>query len=145
MNRASPQMRKLAKTLIALEMGRNKSLKIKKLDAFEVCEKLRPPLATLVGNEAFRALMAHALALASRDEPGLRAMQVKWDGTLEVPEEIHAQIRKNKFFEGRILLVSQLLGLLVDFIGEKLTLWLVRQAWPKVRINGMVVGEGGKK
>ena len=145
MNRVNLQMRQLAKTLIDLETVRNKSLMIKNPDAFQVCEKLRPPLATLVGNEAFRALLAHALALASREEPQLSAVRVNADGTLEASEEIQAQIRKDKYFEGRVLLLAQLLGLLVDFIGEKLTVWLVREAWPKARVNHLDLGEGGIK
>lgn len=142
MNRATPQMRKLAKNLIALDMGRNKSYLTKNSDVFQVCEKLRPPLATLVGNEAFRALLSHALALASKEEPQMSAMYVNVDGTLEVPEEIHAQIKKDEFFEGRVLLLAHLLGLLMAFIGENLTVWLVRGAWPKVRVNNLDFDEG---
>jgi hypothetical protein len=69
--------------------------------------------------------------------PGLSLVRVKADGTLAMPEEVHAQIKADKFFEGRIVLVAQLLGLLVAFIGENLTLRLVRESWPKLALNSV--------
>ena len=140
MNRATAPMRKLARRIIALEAG------YKSLNAahFQVCENLRPQLATLVGNEAFRALLAHALALATAEVPALRAVRVKEDGTLEASDEIHEQINADIFFEGRIVLVAQLLGLLVAFIGENLTLRLLYESWPKVTFTSLDLDKGEK-
>ena len=142
MKRSTPQMRSLARRLIAYGTSQSKSYRPSYSDAFEVCEKLRPPLATLVGNEAFRALLAHALALAEAEVPGLRSVRVKLDGKLEMSEEIHAQVRTDKHFEGRVVLVAQLLGLLVAFVGEKITLRLVREGWPKVAFYDLEIDDG---
>ena len=49
-------------------------------------------------------------------------MHVKADGSLEGVEEHHAQLDPDELFEGRVVLLAQLLGLLVAFIGENLTL-----------------------
>ena len=38
--------------------------------------------------------------------------------------------------------VAQLLGLLVTFIGEELTLRLVREVWPKLSPNNLDFGKG---
>jgi hypothetical protein len=47
-------------------------------------------------------------------------------------------------FEGRVVLLAQLLGLLVAFIGEDLTLRLVREVWPKLSLNNLDFGKGYK-
>jgi hypothetical protein len=41
-------------------------------------------------------------------------------------------------------MVAQLLGLLVAFIGEDLTLHLVREVWPKIVVDGLVLANGEK-
>ena len=46
--------------------------------------------------------------------------------------------------EGEVVLLAQLLGLLVAFIGEKLTLRLVREVWPQVPLDDLDFGKGGK-
>lgn len=137
-------MRSLARRLIAYDASQSKNSQANYSDVFQVCEKLRPQLATLVGNEAFRALLAHALALAQTEVPDLRALFVKADGTLEMSEEIHAQVKADKFFEGRVVLVAQLLGLLEAFVGENITLRLIRESWPQAAFNDLEVNDGVK-
>ena len=97
-----------------------------------------------MGNAGFRALLSRALALANAEVPWLRAVQVKADGSLEGLEELHAQLDPDEIFEGRVVLLAQLLGLLVAFIGENLTLRLVREVWPKLSLNDLDFGKGGK-
>jgi hypothetical protein len=145
MSRANPQMRNFAKHLILCEANGNKSAQANAPDAFNVCEKLRPQLATLMGNGGFRALLSRALALASAEVPWLCAVHVKSDGALGGLEELPAQLDLDKFFEGRAVLLAQLLGLLVAFIGENLTLRLVREVWPKARLNDLDLVNGNKK
>jgi hypothetical protein len=48
------------------------------------------------------------------------------------------------FFEGRIVLLAQLLGLLVAFIGENLAFRLVREAFPKAPVNNLDLVNGRK-
>ena len=74
MKRATPQTRDLAKRLIALEQKGHKSSEARTLVAIHVLEKLRPPLATLMGNAGYRALLSRALELANapRRFPSLR-------------------------------------------------------------------------
>jgi hypothetical protein len=42
-----------------------------------------------------------------------------------------------------VVMLAQLLGLLVAFIGENLTLHLVRDVWPKVRLDDVEFGTEG--
>jgi hypothetical protein len=128
-------MRDLSQCLIAYETRGNKSSETKTPAACLVGEKLRPHLATLMGNVGFRALFLRALALANGEVPCLRAVHVKADGSLEGLDDLEAQVHPDEIFEGCVVLLAQLLGLLVAFIGENLTLRLVRDVWPKLSLN----------
>ena len=140
MSQATPQVRDLAERLIAYEAAGNKSSGKTTPAAVPVCEKLRPHLATLMGQTGFRALLARALARAEREVPSLRAVQVKADGSLEGSDELEGQVDPEEIFEGGVVLLAQMLGLLVAFIGEKLTLRLVREIWPKLLLNDFDIG-----
>lgn len=144
-SRRIPQMRDLAERLIARETREDKSSATKTPAAFPVCEKLRPHLATLMGNTGFHALLSRALARAEAEVPSLRAMQVKADGSLAGLDELEAQLDPQELAEGRVVLVAQLLELLVAFIGENLMLRLVREVWPKLSVNDLDFGKGDKK
>lgn len=136
-------MRNFAKRLMAYETGGNRPYGDKILLGFHVCEKLRQHLATFMGKTGFHTLLARALALASVEVPGLRAVRVKPDDSLEGLEELQQQLDPDKLFEGGVALLAQLLGLLVTFIGEVLTVRLVREIWPKVPLDDLDFGDGG--
>jgi hypothetical protein len=135
-------MRDFAARLIAYETTKNRSSETKPSAAFLVDEKLRPHLATLMGNVGFRALLSRALMLTNAEVPWLRSVHVKADGSLEGLDELDAQVDPKEIFEGRVVLLAQLLGLLVAFIGEDLTLRLVREVWPKLSLNDLNFGKG---
>ncbi len=137
-------MRGLSQCLIAYETRENKSSETKTPAACLVGEKLRPHLATLMGNVGFRALLSRALALANAEVPWLRAVHVKADGSLEGLDELGAQVDPDEIFEGCVVLLAQLLGLLVAFIGEDLTLRLGREVWPKLSFDNFDFGKGDK-
>ncbi len=132
MSRATPQTRELAERLVASETRGKKSPELKTPAAFYVFEKLRPYLATLMGSTGFHALLSRALAVANADDARLRTVHVKADGSLggfEVPAD------PEEMAEASVVLVSQLLGLLVAFIGENLTERMVRELWPKLPLS----------
>jgi hypothetical protein len=137
-------MRNFAKRLIADEARGNKPSATKNPADFDACEKLRPNLATLMGNSGYHALLSRTLALAQAEVPWLRAVHVKADGSLEGVEEHHAQLDPDELFEGRVVLLAQLLGLLVAFIGKNLTLRLVGEVWPKAALDDLDFGTEGK-
>src|SRR5947209_5866703 len=135
MNTATPAIKDLARRLIALEAARAPS-DGPAGEAVRACEKMRVPLAKLAGVAGFRSLVNLALALATADVPWLGSVQVGADGSLEgfdaagrqqgaVPED----------GEAGVVVIAQLLGLLVTFIGEPLTLLLVREAWPDAPVD----------
>jgi hypothetical protein len=128
-------MRDFSERLIAHATRGNKSSKTETPAIFLVVEKLRPNLATLLGKLGFRALLSRALALTTSEIAWLRAVHVKADGSLEGLHELEAQLDPEEIAEGTVVLLAQLLGLLVVFIGESLTLRLVRDVWPKLSLD----------
>jgi hypothetical protein len=142
MSRASPQMRDLAARLIAHEEKGNKPANPCQPAVFHVCEKLRPHLATLMGNGGFRAVLSRALAVTCAEVPWLVALQVNADGVLEGWDEPEAQVPPKELTKSGEVLVAQLLGLLVAFIGEKLTLHFVSDVWPKLSLEDLKFTQG---
>jgi hypothetical protein len=134
---STPQMRDFAERLIACENGNQDCSAIATPAAFPVCEKLRPHLANLMGNTGFRALLARALARTEAELPLLRAMQVKEDGTLAASDKPEVPAAPEEFARGSVVLVAQLLSLLEAFIGEKLTLQIVADVWPRLVLNDL--------
>src|ERR1035437_10142228 len=134
MSRATPKMREFAERLIDYE-AREQYSETKSPAASLVCEKLRPHLATLLGTAGFRSLFSRALALANTKVPWLRAAHVKVDGCLEELDEAATQVEPAEVAEGGVILITELLGLLLAFIGESLTVRMVHEIWPKLSLK----------
>ena len=130
-------MHDFAKRLIAHEAGGNKSSASNAPVIFAVVAKLRPTLTNLMGNVGFSALLSRALALGSKKVRCLAKVHINSDGSFQGIDELAEQIDADECFEGQVVLLAQLLGLLVAFIGEKLTLHLLREVWPKLSLNDL--------
>jgi len=123
--------RNLAERLLAYEAAAGKNSEPTESAAFRVCEKLRQPLCSLAGVAGFRSLLSRALALARAEGPGLSAVQVGADGSLKGLDELGPQKDQDMSKEGGAILIAQLLGLLLIFIGEGITIRLVQDVWPE--------------
>jgi len=97
-----------------------------------------------MGNAGFRALLLRSLSLANEEAGWLRAVQIKADGSLEGLGELETKVEMKKIAGGGVILIAHLLGLLVAFIGENLTLQMVREVWPKLSIDGSNSDKGEK-
>lgn len=133
-------MRSIANQIIDLETLSNKSSAVQTAEAFPVTDKLRPHLATLMGEGGVRALLSRALVLATTEVSWLRALQVNAEGHLEGFEALSWQLDHSDFILGRVVLLAQLLGLLVAFIGPSLTSRLLSEIWPQIPFNGRDLG-----
>ena len=120
----SSQIQKLAQHLLVLERVRVVASDADTNLAVRVIEQFQVRLIKLVGIHGFRSLLSRALTLAKRESPALAGMRIGENGALEGGTEI------GKSEEDELVLVAQLLELLTTFIGESLTLQLVRDAWP---------------
>ncbi len=108
--------------------------------AVRVCVKLQGVLTNFAGDAGFRSLLARALALATAQDALLAGVSIGVDGSLAGVETLPAPsitAKKIKVANGSggVLIVAQLLELLVIFIGEPLTLQLVRGAWPHASLG----------
>lgn len=128
--RATPKLKDLAQRLLLCETAPGKLGGTDAAAVFRVCAKLRRPLVQLMGVAGFRSLFARALALAGEQVPWLRALHIKPDGSLEGLDELAQKPSPDDLLLGEIALLSQILGLLVTFIGPALTAVLLQDAWP---------------
>jgi len=133
-----PESRYLAQRLLSYEVVAGKNSESTESAAFRVCAKLSRPLITLAGVAGFRSLLSRALTLARADAPSLSAVQVAADGSLKGLDELEPQIDKEQARDGGAILITQLIGLLLTFIGEGLTLRLVQDVWPEATFDGRV-------
>lgn len=102
-------------------------------EAVMVNEKLRISLIQFAGADGFAALLRRALALASAEVPALQSATVSADGRLEGLEQLVTQ-PGSVAGAAAVAITAQMLGLLVTFIGEPLTLRLVRETWPNISL-----------
>ena len=133
-----PESRHLAQRLLDYEAVAGKNSEPSESAAFRVFAKLRRPLITLAGVAGFRSLLSRALTLARTEAPSLSAVQVAADGSLKGLDELASQADKQQARNEGAILIAQLIGLLLTFIGEGLTLRLVQDEWPEAAFNGRV-------
>jgi hypothetical protein len=138
-------MQDLAGRLIAEEITKQKpSPEIVRPPAFFVCEKLGPQLMTLMGRGGYQSLLSRALELARKDVDWLRAVVLTEMGALSVADDVLKQMDAKEMATGSTMLVAELLGLLVAFIGDNLTLRLVRDVWPTLSLEYLDFTKGDK-
>jgi hypothetical protein len=90
-----------------------------------VYERLRRQLGAAVGVDGFQALASRALALAKSESPRLSAVQLTANGGLRGLGEVESQTDVDEDGEAGIILIAQLLGLFLTFLGEATTLRLI--------------------
>jgi len=142
----SPTTRDLAHRLLAYEVVEANISEPSEPAALRVYEKLRQSLSAFAGVAAFESLAFRALTQAKTEAPGLWAARVAPDGALQglgqSLDELEDQIDIDKGLadefpadEGGIILIARLLGLLLIFLGETLTLSLLRVTWPEASLD----------
>jgi len=130
-------MRDLTQRLLAYEAFADETSEPEDSATLRVYEKLRQGIGRFAGIAGFQSLASRALAMARTEAPSLSAVRVSADGALQGLGEIEHQfdidkVRAGEFpaGEGGIILIARLLGLLLTFLGEPITIRLLRNAWP---------------
>ncbi len=131
-NHATPNLKEFAERLLAHESGLSATKGATGPVAFRVCEKMRLSFSHLMGAAGFRALSARALSLAGREASWLVEMEIGPDGSLQGLAEMEGKLDEKSIVAGETVLVSQILFLMVTFIGSDLTLQLLRDIWPNM-------------
>jgi len=117
--------RDLARGLVASEAEANATSAQTDQAAVRVYEKLRQQLGLPVGVDGFRALASRALVLAKAESPKLGAVQLAANGVLSGLDGAESQTEVNEGDESGVILIAQLLGLFLTFLGEATTLRLI--------------------
>ena len=129
MDTLSSSTRDLARRLLAVEAASQSATDPPVHEAARVLENLRIALTRFAGADGFTSLLRRALALARADAPALQTVTLKPDGSLNGLDVLPVDATSGGP-EAAVAIIAQLLGLLITFIGEPLTLRLVREAWP---------------
>ena len=126
---SNQRVRGLAHRLLAHEAARKRAARAELSSLVLVAEAMRAHLITVIGNAGFRSLLARALTLARKQVPALDSVRIETDGSLSLGGFRELAVADENA-EGSVILIAEFLGLLVTFIGESLTLTLLRNAWP---------------
>jgi hypothetical protein len=133
MDTPSSSMRDLARRLLAASQTAPGS---HAHEGVAVIEKLRITLTKFAGSEGFTSLLRRALVLASAEVPSLQSVKVGADGRLDGFEQIVVdKDAGGAVDEAAVAITANLLGLLVTFIGEPLTLRLEHAVWPDTLLD----------
>lgn len=101
-------------------------------EAIAVCESLRIGVTRFAGPDGFAALLRRALVLARAEAPLLKGVRLGANNQLEGLEQL---ARDEEGAEAAVALAAHVLTLLVTFIGESLTMRLVRENWPDAKLD----------
>jgi hypothetical protein len=130
-----PKMRDMARRLLEYEAIAAESSESAERVTLRVYEKLRQSLVPFAGIAAFESLASRALALATPESPSLGSAQITADGSSLGEYKPQIDSDKNRTGDDHadergVILIARLLGLLLIFLGEALTLSLLRVQWP---------------
>ena len=117
--------RELARSLVASEADEATTSFHAEPATVRVYERLRRQLGAPVGTDGFQALASRALALAKSESPRLSNVQVTPNGGLRGLGEVESEMNADEDGEAGIILIAQLLGLFLTFLGEATTLRLI--------------------
>ena len=98
-----------------------------------VYERLRRQLGSSMGVDGFQMLASRALALAKSQSHRLSAVQITANGGLRGLGEVESQTDEDG--EAGIILIAQLLGLFLTFLGEATTLRLIEDLRLQVDVS----------
>jgi hypothetical protein len=117
--------RELARSLVASESDAATAPLLTEPATVRVYERLRRQLGAPVGIDGFQALASRALALAKSEAPRLSTVQLTENGGLRGLGEVESEMTADEDGEAGIILIAQLLGLFLAFLGEATTLRLI--------------------
>jgi hypothetical protein len=117
--------RDLAASLVANEAEASTTSLQAQPTTVRVYERLRRQLCAPMGADGFQALASRALALAKAESPRLNAVQIAANGGLRGLGEVESETDADDGGEAGVILIAQLLGLFLTFLGETTTLRLI--------------------
>ena len=117
--------RDLARSLVTRERNTNTASLETEPASVRVYERLRRQLGASIGVDGFQSVASRALAQAKSESPQLSDVQVMTNGDVHGLDEVEFQARPEEEGEVGIILIAELLGLFLTFLGETTTLRLI--------------------
>ena len=137
MKPGNPKLQKLALRLLEHEATRLGNFN-EPVQAIELCcRRLHDRLDRLIGAGGFRALLNRALYLAKKKYAWLEGVGIEdhpGSGFKDLREAVKGK-KPATVNEACTLILANVIWLLVTFIGEDITIGLIQEAWPDVRID----------
>jgi len=134
-----PAVQTLTWRLLAHEAGERPDAEALADAAERAFDKLRLHLSKLLGTDGFRVLLRRAITLARVEFPWLEGVEAQSDGSLKGLAAAAAArggdstaAHDAEVVEGITAVPDHFLGLLQAFIGQDLSLRLLRGVWPQV-------------
>jgi len=125
----------LARSLVVREAGASTTSLHTEPATVRVYDRLRRQFSAPVGADAFQVLASRALALARSESRRLSVVQITANGSLSGLGEIESQTDRDVDGEVGVMLIAQLLGLFVTFLGEATTLRLIEELRLQVEVR----------
>jgi hypothetical protein len=129
------ETRDLARSLVALEADTGTASLRTEPATVRVYDRLRRQFSAPVGVDAFQVLASRALALAKSESRRLSAVQITANGGVRGLGEVESHTDTDEDGEAGVILIAQLLGLFVSFLGEATTLRLIEDLRSQVRVR----------
>jgi hypothetical protein len=130
----TPSLVRAAEVLLAHEAGEATGSADGAAVAIRACDKLHRHLARIVGDEGIRALIGRTLSVGRLTYPSApRSDGVSVDVGATVGAYLEAQ-PPDLASEASVHLIATLIGLVAKFIGDGLTLRLLRELWPEIPV-----------
>ncbi|HKG96295.1 MAG TPA: hypothetical protein VKA97_00675 [Pyrinomonadaceae bacterium] len=146
MRQASPELKNLARRLLAHEAKKSPS-PVKLAEALAVCcQRLHTGLDPLIGGGGFRALLDRALYLAKKEHSWLNGVGIEDYPGCELKTLREAMNGKEPAVinETFTVILANVIWLLVTFIGEDIALGLIEEAWPDMKIATASISKEGQ-
>jgi hypothetical protein len=129
------ETRDLARSLVAHEADTGTASLRTEPATVRVYDRLRRQFSAPVGVDAFQVLASRALALAKSESRRLSAVQITANGGVRGLGEVESHTDTDEDGEAGVILIAQLLGLFVSFLGEATTLRLIEDLRSQVRVR----------
>jgi hypothetical protein len=127
--------RDLARSLVAREADTSTTSPQIENATVRVYDRLRRQFSAPMGVHAFQVLASRALALAKSESRRLSAVQITANGGLRGLDEVESKTDTDEDGKVGIILIAQLLGLFVSFLGEATTLRLIEDLRFQVEVR----------
>lgn len=101
-------------------------------------EIIKSQLTSLVGTGGFSMIMSNALSHSKSEVAWLRDVDSKSNGSIIGLEAACANISHAEFRAGSVVVLANIIGLLVGFIGPIMTEAVIRDTWPNAPVMNLV-------